>query len=567
MKSVKKFIPKAVKKPLKKIIRWRNPAYPNWRKIIGADWGYWISALDSASTGNKILIATSIGGIAHLNVLESTLAAALTLRGAEVHILLCDSFLPACLRPEFQAVSSVQDFAVGGPLKVGLCDACPESAETMYRDLGITVHRYSELVDPDKHRTANELSTHLSTEAIKTYEINRVSVGEHALAGALRFYARGDLIGEPYGEQVLRRYFKAALLTVFAVESLFRLHDFLGVVLHHGIYVPQGLIVGAAQQASVRVVNWWTAYRSKTFIFTHGDTYHHVLIDEPVTNWEGVEWNPELETQLMEYLISRERGTRDWVQYNVDPKEEISAIEKELGIDFSRPTIGLLSNVVWDAQLHFRANAFPDMMSWVYATIEYFARRPDLQLLIRAHPAEVTKSHKSRQPLVSEIRKKYPTLPPNIYIIPPKSLISTYVTMQQCDAVLIYGTKAGMELSSRGIPIIVAGEAWIRNKGFTMDASSPEEYVSSLNQLPLKERMDASVVRRARMYAYHFFFRRMIPLPFMVKIENPPTFNLGISSLSELEPGRSIGLDVICDGILQGKEFIYPAELGLEPVE
>ncbi|MBN2570209.1 MAG: capsule biosynthesis protein [Deltaproteobacteria bacterium] len=567
MKTLKKYVPKVIKRSIKKAIGWRHPQYPDWRKIINEDQKRWQTALDSAKGGAKVLIATSIGGIAHLNVVDSSLAAALTLRGTEVHVLLCDSFLPACLKPEYPAIKNMPDFAAGGPLKSGLCSDCIDAAETMYQDMGITVHKYSEIVNTEKQRIADELSSGLTTDDLVSYESNGVSVGEHALAGALRFFARGDLANEEYGEQVLRRYFKAALLTVFACEALFESHDFQSVVLHHGIYVPQGLIVGAARRASVRVVTWWTAYRNKCFMFAHGDSYHHALLEEPVSNWENVKWTSDLETQVMDYMISRERGDRDWVRYNVHPEEEISKIEKEIGIDFSKPTIGLLSNVVWDAQLHFQARAFPDMMSWVFATIDYFADRPDLQLLIRAHPGEVVKFHKSRQPLVDEIRKRYPKLPDNIYIIPPESLISTYTTMQQCNAVLIYGTKAAMEMSSRGIPIIVAGEAWIRGKGFTMDASSEEEYISILNRLPLNGRMSKMEMYRARMYAYHFFFRRMIPLNFMVKIENPPSFNLGISNISEIKPGKSIGLDVICRGILDAHEFIYPAESGLEPIE
>ncbi len=567
MKTVKQLVPQPIKKTVKKLIGWRHSSYPNWNEIIKPEQKHWQSVLQSAKGGSKILIATSIGGSALHNVFDSTLAASLTLRGADVHVLLCDSFLSVCLRPEYSMVTSVEAFANGGAQKVGLCDTCFELAEIMYKDMGIKVHRYSELVGSDKYKMAYEQSTNLSIDQIKDYEVDDIAVGEHALAGTLRFYARGDLDGEAYGEQVLRHYFKASLLTVYAMDSLFALHDFECVVAHHGIYVPQGLIVGSAHKNSVRVVTWWTAYRNKCFMLAHNDSYHHALLDEPIPNWENVKWTDQLETQVMEYLISRERGTRDWVQYNVRPEEEVSIIEKELGIDFSKPTIGLLSNVVWDAQLHFKTRAFPDMMSWIYATIEYFAKRPELQLVIRAHPGEVIKSHKSRQPLVDEIGKKYPTLPANIYIIPPESLISTYVTMQQCNAVLIYGTKTGMEMSSRGIPIIVSGEAWIRNKGFTMDASTPEEYHSYLDQLPLKERMDESSVRRARMYAYHFFFRRMIPLKFMVKIENPPTFNLDISSIFELAPNKCIGLDVICDGILKAKEFIYPAELAIENIE
>ena len=107
---------------------------------------------------------------------------------------------------------------------------------------------------------------------------------------------------------------------------------------------------------------------------------------------------------------------------------------------------------------------------------------------------------------------------------------------------LIYGTKTGVELSSLGIPVIVAGEAWVRGKGVTRDASSPEEYFRILDDLPLGRRLDEATTRRARMYAYHFFFRRMIPLPFVQAAEGKPVpFTVEIDGLSDLLPGKHRG--------------------------
>jgi hypothetical protein len=47
----------------------------------------------------------------------------------------------------------------------------------------------------------------------------------------------------------------------------------------------------------------------------------------------------------------------------------------------------------------------------------------------------------------------------------------------------------------------------------------------------------------------------MIPIPFF-----DDNFQLSVESLSDLLPGRSAGLDIICDGILQGTDFIYQPE-------
>jgi hypothetical protein len=317
----------------------------------------------------------------------------------------------------------------------------------------------------------------------------------------------------------------------------------------------------------VRVANWNPAYRTSCFVFSHGDTYHHTLMQEPTEAWEDMPWTAEMEAEIMAYLKSRWGGSRDWIWFHDEPDEDFAGYAREVGLDLNKPIVGMLSNVIWDAQLHYRANAFPTMLDWVLQTFRYFATRPDLQLVLRVHPAEIRGTARSRQPLVDEIAKAFPELPPNIFVILPESQVSTYAAMTQANAVVIYGTKTGVELTSMGIPTIVAGEAWIRNKGLTLDASSPEEYFEILARLPLGARMPPEQVRRARMYAYHFFFRRMVPVPPLVPTGGVPPFKLQIERLDDLLPGVNPGLDLICEGILTGAPFIYPAEtLGVHDV-
>ena len=134
--------------------------------------------------------------------------------------------------------------------------------------------------------------------------------------------------------------------------------------------------------------------------------------------------------------------------------------------------------------------------------------------------------------------------------------MSTYALMSLCNAAIIYGTKMGVELTSVGLPVIVAGEAWIRNKGLTHDASSPEEYFRILGRLPFSGRLGPDLLARARRYAFHFFFNRMIPLPFIEPKAGYPIFRLKLASLGQLLPGQSQGLDTICDGILGKGPFV-----------
>jgi len=508
----------------------------------------------------RVLLATSIGGYFPGATLESLIGRALKQRGADVHVLLCDAVLPACMDCDVTWYPNQEQFVHFGPSQ-DLCMACFSPAAQIFSKLGIVVHKYSEWISPGEKETSSRISSEIPFEAIREFVYEGIPIGEHALAGALRFFARATLEEEPHAEVVLRRYFLGALLTGHVAKNIFLNAGFDSAVFHHGIYVPQGIIGEVARKYGVRVVNWNPGYRKNCFIFSHGTTYHHTMMDEPTAVWENMPWTPQMDEALQSYLQSRERGTQDWIYFHERPIDELDQWVQETGIDLQKPCVGLLTNVMWDAQLHYPANAFSNMLEWIAQTIRYFSSKPELQLVIRVHPAERLGAIPSRQFVAEEIKKVFPELPKNVFLIGPENRLSTYSAMKMCNAVLIYGTKMGVELCSLDIPVIVAGEAWIRNKGLTYDAVNCQEYFEILDRLPFPSKMSPSQVERARKYAYHFFFRRMIPLKSLKALGNWPLYQVCVSQQEDLNPGVDPGLDLICEGILSDTPFIYPAEI------
>jgi hypothetical protein len=547
--------------------RWyhaRTDAYPDWRQLVATDSERWQSARRAAEGGPRVLMATAIGSYAHAVTLESALAAALTFRGAEVHVLLCDGAMTACAECEASLYPNLVKFVEHGPSR-DLCRDCQWPAERVYAQLGLKVHRYGEWLTPDDRAEARRIATTIPAAQIEGFTLGGLAVGEHAYAGALRFFATGSLDDEPRGEAVLRRYLESALLTTFATRRLFNTLAFSSAVFTHGIYVPWGLVGAVARQEGVKVSTWNVAYRKRSFIFSHDDTYHHTLMSEPTSHWDSLDLSAGQERELMQYLASRREGMFDWIVFHRATTQDAQEIAGKVGLDRDRPIIGLLTNVSWDAQLHYPANAFASMLDWLVQTCRYFATRPDLQLLVRVHPAEISGFPPSRQPILGELKKHIPVLPPNIVVVPPESGWSTYALMSLCNSAIIYGTKMGVELTSVGLPVIVAGEAWIRNKGLTHDASTPEEYFRILERLPFPERLGPAQLSRARRYAYHFFFNRMIPLQFIAPKAGYPIYRLKLETMRQLLPGESEGLDTICDGILGKGPFVLREKTARAP--
>lgn len=528
------------------------PAPGGWAGLLGRDAAAWERARADAQ-GPRVLFATSMGGFVLGSLVESALAAALTLRGARVEFLLCDSALPGCQQTEIGNTTPAQ---VREAPPLPRCQKCERVGGEILDPLGLVVHRYGDELEPRDREEAARLAAAVPLAEVGAFRHDGLAVGEHARAGALRYFARGDFEGEPEAPLVVRRFLEAALLTACATRRLIARRGIEIACFHHGIYVPQGLIGEVCRSMGVRVVNWNPSYRRGTFVFSHHDSYHRTMISEPVATWEDRPWGPETERATMAYLASRRRGTEDWIWFHETPEEDARAIERACGVDFSRPCIALLTSVVWDAQLHYASNAFPDMTSWVLRTIEWFAGRPDLQLVVRVHPAEIHGGVPSRQRMADEIARRFAALPPNVFVLGPESSASTYTIVDRCNAALIYNTKTGIEVSAQGIPVIVAGEAWVRGKGFTLDARSAAEYFELLGRLPLPGRLPAAQVLRARRYAHHFFFRRMIRLPFVAQ-DPKGRFVLGVEGLQRLAPGATPEIDAVCAGILEGTPFVF----------
>ncbi|RIK34643.1 MAG: capsule biosynthesis protein [Chloroflexi bacterium] len=531
----------------------------DWGPIIQRDAHRWKQALRAAKAGPHILIGTGAGGSLPSTPVDTLLAVALTLRGARVDFLLCDRQLPACTESYFGQFSDPLEFAKHGPLHVN-CDRCLGHGLASYEPLGLPIHLYSSFIANKDRERAAEQSAALSLAEIKDFIFDDIPVGQQAYANALRFFVKGDLSDEPLGEAIARRYLRAAILSAIVTQRLLQKGKFEATIVFDGIYVPFGVVGDTAVQNKVRAVRWGPGYRTQTLIFSHQESRHLALIHEPPTYWENMLWDSDKEQLLFDYLDNRWSSRQNWIGLRVENQIEndIPEIERQMGIDLTRPTVGLLTNLMWDGQIHYPSNAFSNILDWVIKTIDYFERRPELQLVIRVHPMEARDTLPTRQPILGEIAKVRPQLPKNVFVIPPASPINTYAVMTRCNAVLIYGTRTGLELASMGVPVIVAGEAMVRDKGITLDAHNAAEYFEFLDQLPFASRLEGNALARARKYAFYYYFLRMIPVRGLTALQGFPPYKIAVNSLEDLLPGQDEGLDLICQGILEGSEFIYP---------
>jgi hypothetical protein len=67
----------------------------------------------------------------------------------------------------------------------------------VYAQLGLKVHRYSEWLTAEDRANARRVAASLPVEQIPGFMLDGLAIGEHAHAGALRFFATARWLTSP----------------------------------------------------------------------------------------------------------------------------------------------------------------------------------------------------------------------------------------------------------------------------------------------------------------------------------------------------------------------------------
>lgn len=216
-------------------------------------------------------------------------------------------------------------------------------------------------------------------------------------------------------------------------------------------------------------------------------------------------------------LENARRGARVWGKskrrWQYVSAQGAETTRRLIGLD-SRPVVMLAANVLGDS-LTLGRNIFAESMTeWITKTAGYFARRPEVQLVLRVHPGETLVPKAKSMERV--LREAVPALPAHIHVIGAADNINTYDLIEIADLGLAYTTTVGLETAMNGRPVVVCGRTHYRGRGFTLDPDTWQDYFlvldKALADLSAHRLADAQV-ELAWNYAYRFFFEYPRPFP------------------------------------------------------
>lgn len=290
------------------------------------------------------------------------------------------------------------------------------------------------------------------------------------------------------------------------------------------LIVPNGLILefGAVYQAARSL-----DILAVTYEFDEQREYAWISRTEPVM-WLPVDdlWThfhdqplTEEETRRIRQAMQDRWQGRVWErserQWQPVPPQGSLQVARRLGLDTSRPLFLLAPNVFGDSVVLGRNVFSQGLTDWVQGTVRFFAEHPEAQLVIRVHPGERLLGPEGLS-MAQVARTALPQEAPNIHLIEAHENINTFDLVPLATAGLVYTSTIGLEMVLQGVPVVVAGKAFYRGKGFTLDPETWDAYFALLTRLMQNPRALAPTreqVERAWRFAYTFFYRFPRPFP------------------------------------------------------
>ena len=288
------------------------------------------------------------------------------------------------------------------------------------------------------------------------------------------------------------------------------------VIVPNGMILEYGAIYETARYLGIPAVTYEFGEQDQRMWLSQN---HQVMYNESFDElWEKRQnrrLNDEQHAWLEDFLAARQglaKGEKFAHLWQKAGRTGGVKTRASLGLD-DRPVVLLPTNVLGDSATLGRTVFTRSMTEWIERVVPFFANKVEVQLVVRIHPAETW----TVGPSVSEIiHQALPVLPAHVHMIGPKEKINTYDLMEIADLALVYTTTAGVEMATRGIPVLVSGRATYRKRGFTIDADCWDEYFqkleSMLADLPA-QRLKPDQIEQASNYAYAYFheFTRSFP--------------------------------------------------------
>lgn len=176
------------------------------------------------------------------------------------------------------------------------------------------------------------------------------------------------------------------------------------------------------------------------------------------------------------YYENRRKGKASWggmeASLAFSDKDIVSKddwIERNK-VDKTKKNICIMCHCMSDNSTTSEAGLYPDYYHWVVDTLRIISKIKNVNWILKAHPSRKYYGEGDR---IYNLFRKFGD-EENIYILDDS--LNSNIVFDLADAIVTVRGTAGLEYSSEGIPVIIAGKGFYDGFGFTIEPKTVKEY-------------------------------------------------------------------------------------------
>ncbi len=490
--------------------------------------------------------------------MEATLAHALRERGAEVRFTLCDALYREC---DIFRRNTTGD--ASGHRPPNACSHCQALQSTHLASYALEWQWLGTWITRDRIARIETWVDGLTDDELLGARWSGQPVGEWAKSSAFNQFRLSRIsLEDPEVVKVLRDCIVGTAISFDALSGAFDEFQPEVVITFNGRFFSHRVAVELAHQRGLQLVTHERGFRKSTALLRSGGMIHELdLFDRIWSDWHDVPLELH-EARATSQMFHNRRYGKDlnWKSFS-PPPGEADALCRQLSLD-DRPVVACFtsSDDEWLTFPERREGAFPNSLDWIPATLEAARQSPELQWVIRLHPNLV--NYGINEQAMEQARELAAQLPTNCRLVMPTDDVSSYTLADIAACGVVYGTTLGVEMASRGKPVVAVARGWYGRTEMVRFAQTPEAYLPTV-----REAAQQPVSFRAALLAHRF----MSKLYNEVAVEFPWVEEqaggkgaLTFTATSELAEGKDPELDRICRFVLGDAPLQDPPAEGVE---
>jgi hypothetical protein len=479
---------------------------------------------------------------------ETTLLRACKVRGAEIKVILCDAAFHEC------DMDSALKNPDGRPAH--LCEQCQLLAKRLLDESGLPYEWIGSYLSPQERQEVFDWAQSLKPEEFLTAVFRGFPVAEWVITSVVSFFRNYPIRLDDWRTvNVFRGFLQAAATACIGLEHIFDQFQPDALLLFNGRMSVTRVAFNLARRRGIRVLIHERPLRTGTlFVLENAICTSIVPFKMFWQQWQEVPLTRAQLDRVVEWLQTRRYGLT-WGEFRFSSiplggEKGRAASGKQPG---RRRIVLFTTSTDEFAGDSTMQTPFTSQEDWIMRVVDWAARHPEYDLVIRAHPGLAGQPGIPRaEKQIVWLKELKASLPPNARLIEADSTLSTYDLMDNADLGLTYGSTAGLEMMALGKPIGLV-------PGFTLYEAVPGIVLfDDPNQVDA--RMDRLVSlmpsREYQRYAfrciYRFFFHSMPPFS-LVTVKRNYASVLQYESDQALVPGADASLDRVCAYLLENQ--------------